>query len=438
MEGNASVQRTELASGITLNYIPSDKFKVSTFTMYFIVPLRKETATLYALLPHVLDRGCSGFPTQMAICKRLEELYAASISYRVYKRGEWQILEFSLDVLDNAYIPDKTDVFGQAMALFRTLLTEPLWENGCFLPGYVESEKKNLKDRLRAKINHKTQYAIKRCCDHMFAEEAFGISASGEEEALDAITPASLTEAYFRLLREGRVEMMYVGSLPMSDAEHAARSIFANADRRYFAAALPQSPRAPKGDVRRVEESSEAVQGKLVLGFRTGRFSGEEEYAPMAFLMELLYNSPTSKLFMNVREKLSLCYYCSATVDGLKGVMIIHSGIENENKDRAESAILGELQALRNGDISETEWDYAHKSLETAYQSVSDSPSSLCAWYLTRVMRGDTHSPAEVRQRALACTRGDVASLAEEISLDTVYFLCGKGSAEEGDGDDDK
>ena len=272
----------------------------------------------------------------------------------------------------------------------------------------------------------------------MFEGEAFGISASGEEEELDAITPASLTEAYFRLLREGRVEMMYVGSQPMAAVERAAQAIFANVDRRYSAAILPPSPRAPKGDVRRIEEFSEAVQGKLVLGFRTGHFSGEEAYAPMALLMELLYNSPTSKLFMNVREKLSLCYYCSATVDGLKGVMIIHSGIENENKDRAEAAILGELQALRSGDISETEWDYAQKSLEAAYQSVSDSPSSLCAWYLTRVMRGDVDSPAAVRQRALACTRDSVAALAEGITLDTVYFLCGKGSAEEGDGDDDE
>jgi predicted Zn-dependent peptidase len=185
-------------------------------------------------------------------------------------------------------------------------------------------------------------------------------------------------------------------------------------------------------EVKEVNEKCPAVQGKLSLGFRMGTILGEADYKGLPVFLEMYANSPVSKLFMNVREKLSLCYYCRAIPEGMKGIMVVTSGIEVENKEKAQAEILAQLESVRNGDFTDDELILAKKSLKNAYSELNDSPIALEGWYLTRRLAGIHDTPESVCNDFMSVTKEDVVLCARKIKLDTVYFLEGtlKGEAD--------
>jgi predicted Zn-dependent peptidase len=431
-----TVKRTAVSDGVALNYMKTDLFKASVFVADLLVPLSPETSPYYSILPQVLERGSDRYPTQADLCRALEELYASSLSYRVFKRGDWLTVEFCLDMLDGAFAFDEKDLFGKVMAIFGEYLLHPLGysENGILWEEYVQSEKKNFKDLIRSSDNNRTKYALKSCVARMFPGEAFGTAVKGTPEFADSITAKALTQAYETLLRSSRVECFYVGGEEECRVLEETGAIFAS--RRYEPAEEVALVMHPAPAVPRVfEEDSESLQGKLIMGFSHEIGLWEKDYRAVPMMLEVLSGSPTSKLFMNVREKLSLCYYCSASPVGMKGAFLVSSGIENEKREVAREAILRQLEEIKEGKITAEEWENAKGSLQTALEASYDSPLALCGWYLTRVLLGESYSPLEYMDAILSVTREEVADVAKRTVLDTEFFLRGIGSEEEREDD---
>ena len=88
---------------------------------------------------------------------------------------------------------------------------------------------------------------------------------------------------------------------------------------------------------------------------RSGINALDPDYTAMVLANCILGGSPFSKLFMNVREKQSLCYYCAARHDTPKNVMFVQSGVETKDLDRTEEAILKELNDMKKGNITDDE-----------------------------------------------------------------------------------
>ena len=427
-----TVNRTVVADGVALNYMKTDLFKASVFVADLLVPLSSETSPYYSLLPQVLERGSDRYPTQADLCRSLEELYASSLSYRVFKRGDWLTVEFCLDMLDGAFAFDESDLFGKVMAIFKEYLLHPLGysKNGLLWDEYVQSEKKNFKDLIRSSDNNRTKYALKSCVKHMFAGEAFGTAVKGTPEFADTITAQALTQAYETLLRSARVECFYVGGEDERRVLAETGAIFSSrsyAPAKEVALVVHPAPAAP----RVYEEDSESLQGKLIMGFSHEIGLWEKDYRAVPMMLEVLSGSPTSKLFMNVREKLSLCYYCSASSVGMKGAFLVSSGIENGKRNVARDAILEQLEEIKEGKISAEEWENAKGSLQTVLEASYDSPLALCGWYLTRVLLEESYSPMDYMDTILSVTREEVAAVAKRTVLDTEFFLRGIGSEEE-------
>ena len=153
-------------------------------------------------------------------------------------------------------------------------------------------------------------------------------------------------------------------------------------------------------------------------------------------LNEMLGNSPISRLFVNVREKLSLCYHCASTYNFYKGVISITCGLENSNRDRAEREIFRQLDLLAKGEFTDEELEGAKRSLENGYRQLEDSAGALESYYYGRALAGLEDSLADCRAKMNAVTREDVVAAARKISPDTVYFLEGTLAGGEEDADD--
>ena len=430
------MERISISDGVSLNIIKTDKFKTDYISFNFVTQLKKETASYNALIPQVLMRGTEKHPDLASIKNALDDLYAASVEGRIYKRGEYQVCGITGSWLADKYAIDGTAVTEGSLDMLEELIFEPFTKNGVFAEGYVENEKNNLIDDIRAIINNKTGYAVRRCQEEMCKDESFGICEYGDESSVRAITPAELYGAYKRLLSEASVEIFYVGSYDAQALTARVAEMFKGRERSCVALEKPLVKRSVT-EVKNVTESISAVQGKLSLGFRTGRVLGEADYKALPVLVELYANSTVSKLFLNVREKLSLCYYCRAIPEGMKGIMIVTSGIEVANKEKAQNEILYQLEKVKKGEFTDEELVLAKKSLKNAYSELTDSPAALEGWYLTRRLAGVYDDPMQVCESFMQVTREDVVKAAEGITLDTVYFLEGTLAGEGEDEDDE-
>lgn len=429
--------RTELMPGVFLSHLRSDKFKTACMSVTLLTQLRRETAAMNAVIPFVLRRGTTRYGDMEQLSRRMDELYGAAVEPVVRRIGEIQCIGFYGSFPEPDYLPGGEALLGDTCALMAQLLLDPATRGGLLLPQYVDSEREKLLDIIRSRMNDKRSYALMRCIEEMCCYEDFAVSRFGSESEAENIHYKKLTRHYRELIQTCPVEIFYCGKTDFKAVSAAMREAFSTMPRGEIDYDIGTELRmnAVEDHVRFVEEEMDVTQGKLVLGFRLGECM-EEPDIPALYVFNAVYGSgATSKLFMNVREKLSLCYYASSAVYLHKGIMLVSSGIEFDKLDAARDEILAQLDSVRRGEITDDELRSAKKSVASDLRAVQDSLGELEGFYLSQALDGLDYGPAELAALAEDVTKEDVQAIAESIECDLIYFL--KGSGEE-DGSDDE
>lgn len=418
------MRREMLTERVALNWIETDKFKSNFLSVSFSVPFEKTNAAKNALILKILKRGTVSYPDMIALSKKLEYLYSAEIYTKTACFGETQLLQFSLDVLDNRFAMENTDILAEGLKVLSEIIFAPVTENGVFKQAYFESEKRNLLDDIHAEINNKGKYALLRACEHMFASERYRISSLGDAETVASFTNEEIYRWYQDILDSASIEITFVGKTDEQQLKNALHVMLDHYKPSKSVTIGTEVVRSVQ-DVQEVHEECVGKQGNLVMGFRTGTVLADGDYPKMALLSELYGGSANSMLFMNVREKMSLCYYCASIPEAVKGVMFVRAGIENKNFEKARDAILEQLELLQKGSFTNEALDCAKLSLINAYREIADNPQSLQNWYIGRMLSEITQSPEEAIEVVSGITKEEIVATAKKISLDTVYFLEG-------------
>ena len=419
--------RIKLSDGIHFNMLPESKFKTNFFQVSFVLDLERCNTTKLSLLTGVLFRASEKYPDVAAINNRLDYLYDTNASCSTYKRGERIIFCYESDFLKNDYVPAGSEnLLLEAIDMFRQLIFKPRIVDGGFDEELLALEKNQLEKDIKSIINNKNAYAKKKCTEAMCEGERYSIEVEGEIEDIPAVTGKSLYEFYLDMLRKAQIEVFFNGE---GDAQYISKQfdeVFSLIGDRNV---QKLSETFVTGDVKEktleITEQMPVSQGKLALGFRTGVSVNDSDSAALTLFNEIFGGSPVSKLFMNVREKLSLCYYCKSIPDSYKGVMFVLSGIESENRDKSLKAIMSELEDIQNGKISRDELSAAKLSILNSYKTIDDNPALLCSWYLARIICNNFSEPYLVSKDIENTTAQEIAQVAKKVKLDTVYFLKG-------------
>lgn len=421
-----TLQRETLLPGVSFSVLHDPKFKHNRLSVNLTTPLRQESVSQNALLPALLRRGCKSCPDFTELNRRLDNLYGASLSADVLKSGANQIVNLSITAVDDRFTISQEALAAECAELIAQILFEPKIENGEFPADEVELEKKNMIDAIEAEINDKRSYAVLRCRRLMGRGDNASIPKYGTVEQAQALTAAQAAEAYDALLHNASVEIMFTGS---GNADAAVAILSKAFEGKIDAPASYQMPEIVEqaGKVQEVTDRMEVAQSKLVLGFRTGARGNAAEQAAMRLMVALYGGTPSSKLFVNVREKLSLCYYCAARYDRLSGIMMVDCGVENKNVQPAKEEILRQLTDIQNGIFEDETLENTRLMLKNALRAIGDSTGALEDWYLNRILSDNITSPEQEMELFDAVTREDVIEAARKITLDTVYLLTGKG-----------
>ena len=427
------IVRKELTQGVWLSCLETDKFKSDCISVSLLTALDRETISKNAVLPRVLSRGTVSWPDMDALAARCDELYGARVLPIVRKKGELLCMGFYAGFIADRFTPGGEKLLEPVCSLLGELLLHPATRGGLLNRDYVESEKQKLIEDIRARVNDKRDYAVFRACEEMCAFEAYACDDMGSEDGAEAVSYVDLTRHYRSLLQTCPVEIFYCGSASPERVAAAMREALSTLPRGELNYELGTDIRlnAVEDKPRYFTEELDVTQGKLVLGFRMGGCMDEPDFAALRVFNALYGGSVTSKLFMNVREKLSLCYYASSFIDRLKGVMFVSSGIEFENLDAAKDEILAQLDAVRSGDFTDEELNSARRAVSSELLSMTDSPGALEDFYLTQILLGLDYGPAELSLLCGEVTREDMLSVAGGIELDAVYFLRGPESGDE-------
>lgn len=417
------LQNKKLFEGVELCSVSAEGFKTACASLSFVMPLG-EKASLFALVPNVLTRSCKDYPDVTSVERKLALLYGAEVIVDVTKNGENQILKVEVSCIDDRFSIGEESITNECLKLLFQMIFEPRLENGVFCSDDVESEKRLLAERLIAENSDKRTYAKNRCNEIMFENELYGIHRYGTVEEIEKITPASLYEAYKEMLSKSKM-LVCVSGGSFSNVEELLEKYISDDDRK---AELNETLYVEEcEDVKYVKEQEAVKQGKLVMGFRLGMKGEDDDYAARRVMVDLFGGSPHSKLFTVVREKMSLCYYCSAMMFRQKGVMLVQSGIESYNEEKAKTAILEQLEDIKNGNFTDDDIASSVKSLEDGFRSVSDSAESVASWFTSQVCSNKYLYPEDFIEQFKKVTREDIIKAAKAVSLDTVFMLEGTG-----------
>lgn len=414
--------RKELSEGVYLTYVPAVKFKTGVLGVQLITPLDEQSAAYGALLPAVLRRGTMRHRDMRSIAAELDRLYGASIAYTVRKKGENQCLGFVGSFIDEEFVPGGERLLEPMADLIGEVLLDPLTHNGRFLSEYVESEKENLIDAIESLLNDKRDYADARLLEEMCRGERYGIDRLGTVENVQKITNQTLYRFYNELLATARIELFYCGSAACERVEGALeRALAALARERVVEPAVSERVAAP-AETRTITETMDVTQSKLAIGYRAS-----SEDSPALLLANLIFGGySNSKLFLNVREKLSLCYFASSSYHRSKGIITVSSGIEAKNYDVASREITAQLKAVQDGAFEPWELEGARSCILSSLRSREDSAGRLEEYYLGQAATGLWEGTDELIEQLKAVTPERVAAAAQTIQPDTIYFLTGK------------
>ena len=421
---SASVNRFEIGSGVHMTQIRDPRFKTNRLSFNFILPLEAKTVSANAILPFLIRKGYRGCSDYIELNRKLNSLYGANLYTDVLKSGDFQILNVSISSIDDAFSLENEPVSAQAADILCSLVSEPVFLEEGFDLAQFELEKQLLIDSIEAELNEKTSYAVKRMIEHMCADEPYGIHKYGTIDSIRELTLSDAEAAYRDVLKKARVEVYSVGCGDVNGVADRIRMLFDSIERKPITSV--DSMRILSADkVDTVEECYNVNQAKLVMGFRTASDTSEEINA--ARMMSMLFGgTPRSKLFLNVREKLSLCYYCSSRFERNKAVMYVNSGVEFENVDKAKEEILRQLDEIKAGHFTEEELAETKLMVVDSFKTVNDSPSSMEVWYLSQLFSGTCNTPEEEAACLEKITAEELSEAAKRVTLDTVYVLRGE------------
>ena len=415
--------RKQITDSVAFTTIKESRFKTMRISVTAFLPLDIKTAADNALMSLVMTRSTEKYPDFTVLSKKLSSLYGASLASGFRKMGDVQALTFSISGIDDRYALSDDVVSKELSDLLCDVVFNPFIKDGAFDKTECEQERRQLIDMIDSEFNEKRIYANSQAIKAMCEDDVYAVSRYGDKESVNACTVNSLYNAWKNMLKNARFEIIFVGDSDSSIAYDVFKKRFTDLERSDIE--LSTSVKRVADEVKTVNEDMELSQSKMILGFRTEVAEPDDDVMATRLMCAVLGGTAHSKLFCNVREKLSLCYYCSSSYIRSKGIMLVESGVERENIEKAKEAILNEIKAMQNGEITDEEIEATKLSMSNSFYTACDTVGGISSYYLSQMLDGTVFTPQQAVEKVNSITKEDVIRCAKKLTLDTVYTLTG-------------
>ncbi|MET1178084.1 pitrilysin family protein [Peribacillus simplex] len=408
-------------SGYKLHVVQTDKYKTNTLVLKMKAPLTKEDVTYRALLPYVLQSNTSKYPTTPELRSYLDDLYGAGFYVDVAKKGEYQIISFTIDIVNEKFLSDSTPLLEKAFGLLSEVIFNPKKNGEAFDSKTVSNEIRSLKQRIQSISDDKMRYSATRLVEEMCKKEPYALEASGNLQDLETITPESLYAYYKKVLTEDEIDLYVIGDINESEVEALADKHVSLQER--VPVRLQRKPGKVVEKEKEIIENSDVKQGKLNIGYRTQVAYGDPDYYALQLFNGIFGGFSHSKLFINVREKASLAYYAASRLESHKGLLMVMAGIENANYKQALDIIHAQMKEMKQGNFSEEELAQTKAVVKNQLLETIDVSRGLVEILYHNVVSGQDISLDDWFAKTERTTKEEIIAVGQKIQLDTIYFL---------------
>ncbi len=414
------MKRENIQNNVHLTFLPSDKFKRNRISISFIVPNEKEKATMYAVLPTLMERGYQDYPDMGLFSKKLSEMYGASFTASTAVVGQNRYLRFTIQGIKDEYCIDEKSLLQEMTDVILGVIFKPCIEKGGFISDWLEVEKFKLKEEIEGEINDKRGYCIKNAQRKFFKDSKNGVERLGYIDEVDGLTPTQLYNCYKEVMENSIVEIFVT-----ADENDEIKQKFTKAfeQRKEQTMSVLPIEVMPVTELETYSEQMDIVQGKVCLFYTCTRPITPEERYIILVASTIYGGTANSRLFKNVREKQSLCYYCAAAFNGFTCSMRVDSGVEHENCEKVIDAVQYELNSLINGEITDEEIAQTKLVLLNSIDAVYDGLHGLEAWYLNEAMHGTCDSPQTAKEKIKNVTKEQIKDVLKLLKLNVIYKL---------------
>ena len=420
------LESKEIVEGVKLHQIKTNKFKTDLSAIFITVPLAKETVTIDCLVPAVLRRGTVNETTQEEINKKLEEMYGTEFDCGIEKTGDNHVIKFYMESISDKFLPQKENILRNQINLLLNIVFNPILENGKFKEDYVASEKENIKQKIRAKIDTKAQYALDKCIEIMYEGKPYALYKYGNIEDVDKITNDALYKRYKEIIENAKIDIFISGDFDESEVTNWVKEdlnkLNVKARTPEFIKNNEETEKKESVETKTVEEKLDVAQGKLVLGLDVLENKPGSRYAICMYNV-ILGESATSKLFQNVREKASLAYTTRSTYTRQKNNIFINSGIEIPNYEKALKIIKEQLDDMKQGKFTDEDIENAKKYMVNGIKSVEEEQDTEITYYMGQELSGLNTSLETYKTEIEKVNREQIVDIANKIQINTIYFL---------------
>ena len=417
----------EIKQGIKLHCIKTDKYKTDISCVIITTPLKRDTVTKNALIPFMLRRGSKKLPSQYLISKELENLYGASFNCGVDKMGDNVVLKFCIESISTEYALNSEDVLKENLEDLLDIVFNPVEKDGKLNKDFLNIEKQNLKTVIESKIDDKDVYAFDRCISEMYGENGYGLYKYGYIEDIDKISIEELSNYYNYLIQNSKIDIFVSGNIDenritgLLKANENIKKLKPRIENYILNNEYTESKEIVE-KVKEVTESMNVTQGKLVLGLDI--VSDIENLQTIAMVYNaILGDSTNSMIFQNVREKAGLAYSAKSTLVKQKLNIFIRCGIQIENYEKAVEIIKLQLENIKKGEFSEDDIIDAKTYLISGLKNVYEEQDTEIVYYIGQEIAKTNLTFEEYLKKIEKVTKEDVINLANQINLNTIYFL---------------
>lgn len=409
---------------LTLDVMTDPKFKTGAVVIRLLTPYNDSHAAALALLPALLCSANRKYPTDASLAKYLNRLYGTSLSGACLHCSDMLELVFSTEFILDKYALENEAVSLEAVNVLLDSLLDPLVRDNAFDETEFTMRRQDLLDTIDAEINDKATYALGLALETVYEGEIRSKRFYGSREAVEALTPESCYEVYKTLFS---ICGIYVSVCSGERLPWVEELILDRLSAVAGKVILPDyySYSQPKAEPRYVTQPVDAKQTNLVLAFKT---DNHDRFANNV-LSAIYGEAPTAKLFENVRERLSLCYYCQSVYSPSKATMFVLSAVDNANTNQTIQEIITQLDRLASGDFSDDDLNDSKRYIAAVLCAKLDRKGGIADWIFTESLSGSHMTISEAIDKINAVTRDDVITCAKSFKLDTVFILEGAADA---------
>ena len=416
-----NLETTDIKEGIRLHKIKTNKYKTNLMSVFLTSKLSRDDITKKALILTVLRRGTNNLKTQEEISKKLEELYGASFDCGIDKLGDKHVLKFYVESLNEQYLYQKEDILSQSLNILFDIVFNPLLENGAFKQEYIDEEKQNLRIIIEGQKDNKAAYATQRCIEEMYKEKPYGLYKYGYVEDLEKIDSKNLYEAYLNLIKNCKIDIFVSGDFDEKTLEEKVKSNqqISKLEPRKVEYLDEESESSNTQEENVVRENMQISQGKLNIGLDVL----SDNKSAVSVYNAILGGGANSKLFQNVREKASLAYSAGSIYIKPKSKIIIKTGIEHKNYDKALQIIKEQIDDMKNGKFSDEDIQHAKELIIASFKAMQDEQDSEISFYFGREIQKESKDIDKQIKEVSEVTKQNIVDVANKIKINTIFFL---------------